>query len=359
MRRASSLALFFIIALQVCTPTCFAAFTAETVVQVTEKEQKLIALLTVGDTVASPSIISEVQAHLINKTYYHTVSKIFALKINGWTLCTASWQPLYCATSRSWVPVYKLTVGDALLCFNGSTVFVEEIVIIDRPTLLYDLTVDDVHMFCVGPDGVIAHNLSGTQIAACIASGELVVEPVAMGIACIFPVTAPVITVAKVLAYAVKAIFSGVMLYFAVKSNQNRKVGMQTFAEMQEELKNGVCSGGPRDPNEDKKNDYENHPHGAYHDVPYHHPNSSGPKSPPPKDGQRCLDYSIKYEGNQRLSIEGDTFVVLKRTSHRLYHGHTIKWCKIPQEYRTILQNNGCVSSSGRILKPITEKSMT
>lgn len=57
---------------------------------------------------------------------------------------------------------------------------------------------------------------------------------------------------------------------------------------------------------EEPKDDPDKYPHGVYFDSDYHHKNRRWPKSPPPIDGQRCLDYSIPYDGPHRICIEDD-----------------------------------------------------
>jgi hypothetical protein len=107
-----------------------------------------------------------------------------------------------------------------------------------------------------------------------------------------------------------------------------------------------------------KKNDDddEEHPHGIYKDSPYHHVNSKGRKSPCPKNGQRCLDYSLPSTTEQRIAIEENYFVILKKTMEREFHGYIVKWGDVPIHLQNSLKRYGAVDASGEILKQITEK---
>jgi Tfp pilus assembly protein PilE len=137
----------------------------------------------------------------------------------------------------------------------------------------------------------------------------------------------------------------------------------KTITQVQNKLSSMMGVGGPyKDPKKDdepEKDVVTNHPHGIYKDAPYHHKNSTGNKSPAPKDGQRCLDCSLPTQGTQRIAIEGDTFVVLKYTSPRQFHGYVTEWKKLEGSMQSILIKNGFVTKSGKIIKQITEKVLT
>ncbi|HTM06728.1 MAG TPA: hypothetical protein VL201_05835, partial [Patescibacteria group bacterium] len=109
-------------------------------------------------------------------------------------------------------------------------------------------------------------------------------------------------------------------------------------------------------PNDDNKN---KHPNGIYEDADYHGLTQNGRKSPRPKDGQKALDNSISVDGTngQRVAIEGNTFVILRKTIGNIYHGHTMTWAELEGgggKYQGIINtllNNGLVRRSGKIVK--------
>lgn len=110
--------------------------------------------------------------------------------------------------------------------------------------------------------------------------------------------------------------------YCIYKKKQKQKIQKQNI----EEIEFINCSGGSgKDPNNDEDL-LKKHPNGIYENTSYHHINSYGAKGPCPKNGQTCLDFSLPIQGTnaQRIGIEGDTFVIFKKTSTNTYHGYTI-----------------------------------
>lgn len=186
-----------------------------------------------------------------------------------------------------------------------------------------------------------------TSYNAMVSNFEPGTTGVATFISLLFPPAAPFVITAEAI---VGTVIAGTGLYAAYKHHKKH----QTFAQMSAELKNNSNSS-PKKPDDGDENE---HPHGIYEEAGYHHINSKNKKSPSPKNGQHCLDYSLPYLNNQRIAIEGDNFIILKQTSPGKFHGHTIQWKKIPEKIQKILEQKGYVKASGKIIKQITEKTL-
>ena len=87
-------------------------------------------------------------------------------------------------------------------------------------------------------------------------------------------------------------------------------------------------------------------------DAGYHHQQSKGRKSPAPIDGQGALNNSIPINDKStgRIGISSGQFVVLKKTSEGLFHGHIRPWDELEDQMKNALRDNGLVNSKGKIL---------
>jgi hypothetical protein len=90
-----------------------------------------------------------------------------------------------------------------------------------------------------------------------------------------------------------------------------------------------------RTPNDDDDWNESEHPYGKYDDADYHHPNSSGRKSPCPDNGQEALDNSIESpstNSKRRYGVDNSgQFVVFDQTRPGLYHSHIVTWKEITE----------------------------
>jgi hypothetical protein len=95
----------------------------------------------------------------------------------------------------------------------------------------------------------------------------------------------------------------------------------------------------------------QKHPHGIYIDSPNHTSSKRGNISPKPKNGQAALDNSVQVKGasHRRIGISEGEFVILNRTSKRVYHGHVESWEEFGKKLQKFLQKIGWVSSKGKI----------
>lgn len=163
----------------------------------------------------------------------------------------------------------------------------------------------------------------------------------------ICPPAAAAVAIGEIVAFGL----IGYGMYHAHKKSQQNK-----HYERYPIYNNVPCNCGGKPPkHEDNEKE---HPHGIYEDAGYHHQNSGNGKSQCPRDGQRCLDNSFGGKGNseQRVSIEGDNFVVLKKTGFRKYHGYCVTWDDLHISLQRILMNNGLVTHKGKIIKEVVSK---
>lgn len=72
--------------------------------------------------------------------------------------CTPT-QEFYSATTRQWVPAYKLKIGDALLCTKNSTKKVAYITLVKESLDIYTIEVKNTHTFFVTDHALLTHNM--------------------------------------------------------------------------------------------------------------------------------------------------------------------------------------------------------
>jgi hypothetical protein len=193
---------------------------------------------------------------------------------------------------------------------------------------VYDLSLADHHTFFVGHPEVLAHNFIFVAAAA---------PAITWTIGQIF--TAVAVTTA--------ASAIGAIAIIKHKQREQSRSGYGNPDPWQDPQK-------PDDEDEDKDKGKE-HPHGIYRgeDAKYHHKNSYGTKSGPPRDGQRALDNSIRVKdsSSQRVAIEDEQFVVLRETSKGVYHGYVTTFAELSADIRQALYNGGFTTLAGKIIK--------
>jgi hypothetical protein len=165
-------------------------------------------------------------------------------------------------------------------------------------------------MFCVGINRIVTHNFEVCSATAFTAVLSLLCPP-----------AVPVAAIGQSIAFGI----AGIGIYFLHKKYQKNKDN-ERYPVYNSDI---ACACGGKPPKHEK--DEEEHPHEIYEGSGYHHMNSGGSKSAAPKDGQSCLDHSIPIHGTstQRIGIEGDKFVIFKKTAYGTYHGYVVTWKEI------------------------------
>jgi hypothetical protein len=277
---------------------------------------------------------SHANTSIITKTINYQSDSYIKIIIGDSIICCALDQKLYSYNQQKWIKADKLTYTDILINDKYEPVFIDSIEIIQQSCKFQALALTPHHTYCVSPHNIVVHN-----------TGPVMVVYLPAIVSTITPIVETLL--------ATVATFFGIQ-FFAKKVKQKQFASHYNYSSSNN---SGSYYPDPNDPHDDKnkRNDKE-HPHGIYKDAPYHHKNSSGSKSQSPKNGQRCLDYSLPTETNQRVAIEGENLILLKYTSPGNYHGHVVTWKQLDQNIRSILIKNGFVRNSGKIIRQITEK---
>ena len=288
----------------------------------------------------------ELPAYAVMHTIKSNVDEYIKIRIGDNYVCAALDQKFYLLNKYQWINAGELSPLDQLLCYNGTVVCINAVEIVHEQRVMYALSVDTSHLFCVSPCGIIVHNIEP------VTTGGALVVLGTFSVAC--PPAAAVAAIGELIAFGVVSL--GAYLAYK-KSQKNKYYDSQSVQNIV-----GSSGGGGNDPNYEDEEDKEKCPHGTYEDAGYHHSNSQGSKSPCPQNGQKCLDSSLQIDGNlkQRIGIEGDKFVVFKETIPGKFHGYIMTWKEIvsggnshTEAIRKTLLKSGLVSRSGKIIKTL------
>lgn len=315
----------YILSLLACTSLLQAeGFIADTLISV---QHKLVPIecLVPGKMVDYESYVTHVMTDVVDS--------YIKICIKGCVVCTTLDQKFYVYNTQKWTKSRDLLPFDLLLCRNGSTVQVDGVEIVYKRQDMYMISVNPSHIFYITSYEIIAHNI----------------EPVGGAAVAFLSVFCPPAGAALAALETVALGVAGIGTYWAYKKHQKRKKLAESLVE-----KNGSSNcGGGKDPREE--DDEKKYPHGIYEESPYHHRNSKKRKSRSPKNGQRALDNSFEIEGvgRHRIALDGDEFVVLMFTSVRRFHGHVRTWEMLERPMQKTLENQGLVSSCGKIIKKV------
>lgn len=254
------------------------------------------------------------------------------ITIGDQTICCAADQKFYSYNQKKWLSAKQLTSHDLLMKDDGVAIAIDTIEIVPENCTLHMISLNKHHTYCVSHHNVVVHN-----------AAPAIVVPFTMVVARVAPIAKTVFT----------AIGTYLGVHFAKKAAHKRSHIKDTDSNYSS-TDYGDYYPDPGDPNNDKNKNNE-HPHGIYKDVPYHHKNSGKYKSPCPDNGQHCLNYSLPTKTTQRIAMEGDQFVVLRQTLPGEYHGFKVSWEKLHRSLKQILIDHGFVKRSGKIIKQITE----
>lgn len=314
-------------------------FSSDTLIK-TASGHHNIQQLNINDNVLSSNNGILQQFPIINKQYY-TADYYIRIRIDNECINTTLEQQFYLYNDNKWVTAHKLKSTDLLMNSEGLPIQINSIEIVNLPCIIHQISIKTNHTYCVSSYNIIVHN--SPIIALSLHT-----------IPQIIPVIAQIAHTGLTIGVTLLGI-NCIQKIFGKNKHKQRHITNNSSNAY-----GSFNGGGWNDPDNNENDDDHNqkHPHGLYENSPYHHRNSRGTKSPCPKNGQRCLDYSLPTEGTQRIAIENDTFVLLKYTSPGKYHGHVVTWKELHNKLQTILIKNGFVTTSGRILKQITEKAL-
>lgn len=245
------------------------------------------------------------------------------------TICCAPDQKFYLSNQQQWITADRLTATDLLMDDSGHSITINAVETVQEQCTFHALSLKTNHTYCISRHNIIVHNI---VIAVPLFSS-------------VVPVIAPAIKTCLIAGAGL------IGAHFAKKIKHKQK----SFSHVTHTNTYNGNWHDPNDPNKDKNKNDDNHPHGIYKDAPYHHKNAGGAKSKCPDNGQHCLDYSLQA-GKQRVSIEGNSFVVLRLTRTGEFHGFKVSWKDLEDALRAVLIKHGFVRKSGKIIKQITEK---
>ncbi len=147
-----------------------ASFSADTLIA-TPDGDKPISEIEVGDVILAYSeATEEVDLYHVSATHTQRHDSTLDITIDGETLHTTDEHPFYVVRDdqEQWVKAQDLHIGDSVLSGLGETGIVEDIIIIDQPQTMYNLTVSLVATYLVGDGQWVVHNQGikrGLQIA--------------------------------------------------------------------------------------------------------------------------------------------------------------------------------------------------
>ncbi len=138
-----------------------ASFSADTLIA-TPDGDKPISEIEVGDVILAYSeATEEVDLYHVSATHTQRHDSTLDITIDGETLHTTDEHPFYVIrdNEEQWVEAKHLHIGDAILSGLGETGTVEDIIIIDQPQMMYNLTVALVATYLVGDGQWVVHNV--------------------------------------------------------------------------------------------------------------------------------------------------------------------------------------------------------
>lgn len=338
----------------------------------TEDGYRAIKDLKVGDRVACYDKINKKDVtSTITNVEQSQVSKYIQITLDNGTLEVAPEHKFYIERYDTWVTASELCYSPNLKDFFGSNI--KEIKEIDQPLDIVNITVDSHHNFYITKNNILVHNMIPIAIEFGITWGPAGIEA---SWAFIAPVLATLGT------YLLHKIFGKrnnesnflILPYPAdsvnkapeaaifkenhtIKTNKGKYDAKQSSGsslEPEDKNKNNKRRKGTLPPplGSKKNSDTKSGPNGKYEDASYHHKNSSGNKSPSPKDGQSALDNSvtINEDSSRRVGVSEGEYVVLTKTSEGQYHGHTRSWNDLRPEMQRALKKANLVKPSGKII---------
>ncbi len=141
---------------------CPASFSADTLIA-TPDGDKPISEIEVGDVILAYSeATEEVDLYHVSATHTQHHETTLDVTIDGETLHTTDEHPFYVIRNNQeqWVQAQHLHIGDSVLSGLGETGTVEDIIIIDQPQTMYNLTVSLVATYLVGDGQWVVHNVN-------------------------------------------------------------------------------------------------------------------------------------------------------------------------------------------------------
>ncbi len=139
-----------------------ASFSADTLIATPEGD-KPISEIEVGDVILAYSeATEEVDLYHVSATHTQHHETTLDVTIDGETLHTTDEHPFYVVRDdqEQWVQAKHLHIGDKVVSGLGEIGTIEDIIIIDQPQTMYNLTVSLVATYLVGDGQWVVHNVN-------------------------------------------------------------------------------------------------------------------------------------------------------------------------------------------------------
>lgn len=245
----------------------------------------------------------------------------YEIKTQRESIIISGSQQIYDKSHQTWKQVCDISGQEVFVDCNGNDVKCFSCVGLCRKQFFYELMLESPHTFFATSSEILFHNIVPFIMLSFSFGGGIAFEGFMLGL----------------------GIF-GITFFKDFQSKNKCKINVII-----------PCSqgnGSAPNPEDPEKQENKQCPHGVYEDAPYHHRNSKGLKNKSPKNGQKALDNSIQIKDTSlnRIGVSEDEFVVLKRTTEKLYHGYVAEWSELTQIMKNMLIEAGYASRSGKIL---------
>lgn len=258
-----------------------------------------------------------------------------------------------------WVLASDLTAGDRLRREDGSSVAIHGISLETAYADAVAFAVEPHHTLCVGPQGIVAHNiLFVVPLVTWVIGSEVV----------FLSLSTLTITAASALAYwgmsSATDSFNNRrwgsggpgpsdILLDRTRSSDYGDDGLSPFGTGRP-----PTSSGGRPPQVPIPVPVSSQPSKRYDPPPprnaKHGKDARGDISAAPKDGQTALDRALpdpRAPNSEKLTgWSSGQFVEFQETLPNLYHGYVIPWRGVPQPVRKAWQEAGIVTAGGRFI---------
>ena len=115
--------------------------------------------LNIGDEVYCFDMHSdELLLRTITDVSRHEVSYLLYIQTNGTHIIVDAQQPFYLPVEEAWCYAEDLQLSMVLLSCDQQRILVQNVNEVCINALVYDITVDELHNFCVTIDGIVVHN---------------------------------------------------------------------------------------------------------------------------------------------------------------------------------------------------------
>ena len=263
----------------------------------------------------------------VKKTTSYFLFRFVAISVGDDVIVAAPQQKFYDSEKNIWRKAKHLQETTFLLSGHKKIVTIDDIQCVDAEIEFFDIQLDDEHTFFVCTQDIVVHNFPPFFVGFSIAFGGGVSFE---GLYC---------------GMCIAGWWLGTKL---LKGGKGEKYKPSFSVSSSPDY-----AGGPDPEDEDEWN--KKHPHGRYEESPKHHQNSLERIGKPPRDGQSALDISVETKNSsQRVAIQDNQFVILKRTSDGVYHGYVIEnFDSLTQKLKEAFYYGDLIDSikSGRIKK--------